>query len=432
MRRKCSRPSRFAAAATRRRRGLRTRRGAGVLTVLLAALLLWPGPAHPQFTGDFTLGKHLLETENFLDWKAYQHPYAWRQELATAPNSFDGTAGSLSQRNFYFFEEIRLEKSLGRYASVHYFQQQDAFFRPDPSYQEIELRFGRGVYASVLGFPNHEKTDTHLGFALAWGQRPEDDYLRYTRVSLFRLYNKETLGLERYARGPVLDRLEARTVLGERVTLQLQWREERPTERTSPDPADPAQGTHETYQGRKWDGLVDVRWSPRLSTGLSARSLREWRTRAPLAPAGAPPDAAQALEWGTGDLYAVVALPTGDVLEGGVYRGVYRNTIGADALSERLLHHLLTDALYGLWTHRRSEWFQWLFSLQAGRVALLTTDPAAPQRPVDERSTQVKGAVGVVLQEPGSYRVLFNSTWDLDTFGQREWDGGNVQLLFLF
>ncbi len=428
MRRLCSRPSRSAAAAPRRGRCLRALCGAG----LLATLLLWPSLGRPQFSGDFSIAKHLLETENFLDWKAYQHPSAWRTELATARNYFDGTAGSLSQRKFYLFEEIRLEKTLGRYASVHYFQQQDAFFRPDPSTQEIELRLGRGVYASLLGFPSHEKTDTHVGYALAWGQRSEGRYLRYTHINLFRLYNEENVGLQRYVQGPVLDRLEARTVLAERVTLQLQWREERPTERITPDPANPAQGTREGYQGRKWDGLVDVRWSPALSTGLFARSLREWRTQGPLSPADAPPSAAQALQWGYADFYAVVTLPTGDVLESGAYRGVYRNTIGADAASERLLHHLFTDAVYGLWTHRRSDWFQWLFSLQAGRAALATTDGASPNPPVDQRSTQIKGGVGVLLQEQGSYRIFFNSTWDLDIFTHRQWDGGNVQVLFLF
>jgi hypothetical protein len=45
---------------------------------------------------------------------------------------------------------------------------------------------------------------------------------------------------------------------------------------------------------------------------------------------------------------------------------------------------------------------------------------------------ELKAGVGVVLQEAGSYRAFFNTTWDLDIFVHRQWDGGNVQLQWLF
>jgi hypothetical protein len=414
-------------------RALQRALGSVLVCALGAALLLGdPQPAAAQFNGDFTLRKDVLEIENFLDWKAYQHPYAWQAALARAPNSFDGSAGSLSQRRFYVADEIRLQKDIGRYGAVLYDQHEDAFFRSEPLYQEIELRVGRGVYGSILGFPTADKRYTGVGFAVALGQRTDASYIRWTHLRQDRLYNRQALGLQRFESFPELDRLEARLSWDDRLVAQLLWREEHPTEFLTPSPDDPGQGLRETYRGRKGELALNLRWSATVLTGLSLRRDRERRTRGPLDADSTVSAAAQQIEFARSDVYAVLNLAGGNVLEAGAYDGAFRNQIVAQHLSDTFSHHLLTRAVYALWTYPLSDWFRWQFSFQVGRADLLTYDPTADVPVQAERSTQSKFGAGVILQEAGSYAVYFNSTWDTDILTHRAWDGGNVQVLFLF
>jgi|GEM_PF-1174899 len=405
----------------------------GLRWALGAALLLAAAtPVPAQFNGDFGIHKDVLDVENFLDWKAYQHPYPWRYARYTAPNYIDGSVGSLSQQTFYLFEELRLEKDLGRYGSVLYFQQEDSFFRHEPIYQEIELRLGRGVYGSIVGFPQHDKINGSQGVALAYGERTDWNTVRLTHLRQYALFNEQGTGPQRFARAPELDRLEARAFWHERVFVQLNWREERPTELLTPDAVDPTQGLRQRYAGRKLGLVLDVHWSERLLTGISLRRQHERRERDPLDASSAISAARQDLELSWSNAYAVVTLAGGSVIEAGAYHGAFRNHIAADDVAERFDHHLLTDAAYVLWTLPRGEGFRWLFSLQLGRADLATMDGAAPQDDIAERSNQGKAGVGVVLHEAGSSFIFFNTTWDLDIFTHRQWDGGNIQLLFLF
>lgn len=413
-------------------RALAVRAALGLGTLLICAVLVaWTSRAHAQFNGDFGLRKYALDAENFLDWKAYQPPYEWRYARYTAPNLLAGTVGSLSQKIFYLSEQVRLQKALGRYGSVLYYQQEDAFYRPDPIYREIELRVGRGWYASVVGFPQHDKINGGQGYALAWGERTDWNYVRVTHLRQYALYNDQTTGEARFLRAPELNRLELRTFWHRRLFVQLQWRDERPTDLYTPGSASGTPDRIDHYDGRKADLRVDWHWSPRLVTGLSLRRERERRTQT-LPGASAGVAAHQQMELAWSDAYAVVTLAGDNRFEAGVYRGAFRNEIEAEAVAERFAHHLFTNAAYVLWSHPRSDWFRWLFSLQGGRAELATADGAEPAAAIAERSTQLKAGVGVILRQVGSYYLFFNSTWDLDIFTHRQWDGGNVQLLFLF
>lgn len=408
-------------------------RGAYALlcATLLGVATLGAPPARAQFNGDFSIEKHTLDEENFLDWKAYQHPFPWRYDLYTAPNYFRGTVGSLSQKQFYFFEQIRLEKDLGKYGTVLYFEEEDSFFRAEPIYREVELRLGRGVYASVLGFPRAEKINGHQGYALAYGERTDWTWLRVTHLDQFRLFNQENTGAARFDVEPELNRLDARAFPGERVFFQVELRDERPTVLRTPSD-DSAESRREFYEGRKGEAVLDVHWSADVVTGLHVRRQIEKRRREPFGVSTVTP-ARQTLELTWADLYAAVTLAGGSVIEAGVYHGAFRNDIAADAPAERFDHHLLTDAAYGVWTYPYSDWWQWVFSFQAGEADLVERDGALPPTShVDERSGQLKAGVGFVMQEAESYRFLFNTTWDLDIIDQRQWDGGNVQLIFLF
>ena len=125
-------------------------------------------------------------------------------------------------------------------------------------------------------------------------------------------------------------------------------------------------------------------------------------------------------------------LGDGSVIEAGAYRGAFRDTIEADDPTGRLEHLLVTNAAYAVWDWPRGDWFHWVFSFQAGRARRKLDNGAFPESAEDKRTTELKAGAGFVLQEAGSYRFFFNTTWDLDVFSQRQWDGGNVQLVFSF
>jgi hypothetical protein len=90
-----------------------------------------------------------------------------------------------------------------------------------------------------------------------------------------------------------------------------------------------------------------------------------------------------------------------------------------------------TQQVYSKWEHRRSDWFRWLFSFQAG-LAELDKQFIGTEEDPHQESWELKAGVGIIMVEQASYRFFANTTWDLDLFDTRQWDGGNVQLQFRF
>ena len=380
-----------------------------------------------QFNGDFSIEKHALDAENFLDRKTYQAPYSWRHEQRLAPNVFRASVGSLSKKKFYMFQQIRLEKDLGKYASILYRQEQDAFFRPDPIYREVELRFGQGWYASLLGFPEHVKILGHTGVAAAWGKRTDPDRIQLTYLKQFNLYNEETTGTERYSPNPILYRSEFHFYSSENFHVRGNLRAEMEARLLTP-----LDGKEERYRGRKVDLSGGFRWSERLRFGLDYNGNREERERLPYGAGSSITASAQLLRWGWVDLHGVYSFPGGDVVETGFYRGLFENNITAEVAGDDFEHSMLTDAFYAVWEDPSSDWFHWVYSFQASRVYRSEIDAGTAKAEGNGRTNEWKLGVGIVLQEAGSYRAFFNTSWDLDLLGARQWDGGNIQLQFLF
>ena len=401
-------------------------RGLAGLLVLGWIFLASGGLAGAQFNGDFSLHKHALDAENFLDWRAYQPPHGWRRDNDLAPNIFTGTVGSLSQKKFYSLHEIRLEKDFARYGTFLYRQREESFFRPEPIAQEVEFRIGQGVYGSVFGFPHHQKIEGHQGYALAIGKRTDWRFLRLSRLKQFVLFNVENEGDEYFSPNPRMYRLEARGSWARHLYAQADVRREKPTTLVSP-----AKGQRESYQGDRLDMTLEAHWGPRMVTGIRHRAHKEQRTREPLA-GGAAASASQVLRSGWLDLYGVLTLDNGDTLESGGYRGLFENRIRSEAAEDIFDHRLLTDALYLIWDHARGNGVRWIFSFQGGRADRDKADGAFPLEAEDEVTTELKLGLGIVLEEAGSHRIFFNSTWDLDLFQHRQWDGGNVQVQLLF
>lgn len=380
-----------------------------------------------QFNGDFSIEKYDLAAENFLDRKAYQAPYSWRHEHRLAPNVFRGSVGSLSKKKFYTFHQIRLEKDLGKYASILYRQEEDALFRPDPIYREIELRFGRGWYGSLIGYPEHVKILGSTGVAAAWGKRTDPDHIQLAYLKQFSLYNEENTGTERFSPNPILYRSEFHFYSSENFHVRGNLRAEMEARLLSPDA-----GKEERYKGRKVNLSVDYHWNERFLVGMDYNRNREWRERLPHGSGSSITASAQLLRWEWLDLIGVITFPGGDVVETGLYRGLFENTVTAEVADDDFQHRMLTDAFYAVWDHPSSDWFHWVYSLQIARAYRSEIDGGTAKAEDNGRTNEWKLGVGIVLQEAGNYRAFFNTTWDLDLLGSRQWDGGNIQLQFLF
>jgi hypothetical protein len=408
------------------------RKWTGRLLLCAVACVASPGPVWGQFNGNFAIERFVLDDENFLDWKAYQQPQIWKYDWYTARNGFRASVGSLSKTRFYSLHEIKLQADWGRYAAFLYTQEQESFFRSDEIYQEVEIRLGRGAYASLVGWPAPDKRFDNLGGALAWGSRTDWDYLRVSYINQFAQYNeKNREGAKEpghYERTPVLERIEGRRFWRERLFVQLDLKREAPAEFH-----DEAARLTRRYEGREIDTVIDW-WGAERDwlAGVAYSEDLERRAQRPADLTVGLPELSQTLELAWLDAYAWVRLSDLNAVAVGYLDSRFLNRIRSNEAEQRFQAKLTTGQAYILWERNPGAWLHWLFSLQAGRADSSTKTGAESAKKGDETGLQVKGGAGLVLAEAERYRFLFNSTWDLDLFAERAWDGGNVQIQIFF
>ncbi len=395
----------------------------------LALLACGAAPAaYAQFNGSFALDKAHLNRENWLDWRAYQPPPEWREDAYRQPNAMQVSVGSLSQVRFFQAIDIRLEKDIGAYATILYTQDEVSLFRSNPIYQEAEMRFGaNGLYGSIIGFPNADKSLGSQGLAVAWGKRTDPNTVRLSYLQEQALFNEKTEGTARYASAPILNRLQARFFPGERLRVEVDYRDEPAARLVSPE-----LHKQETYQAQKFDGWAD--WSARedLVVGVVASDNTERRQFIPDAASPGLPAREQALTWGWSELHGVWTLAGGDVLTLAVVQSAFENVIQAP--DPQLVYHfrLRTTQGYALWEAVRSAWFRWTFSLQVGEVHKFEAASKDDAERNDSPTVQGKFGFGVILTEANQYRLWLLSTWAPDAISGQKWDGGNMQFQLFF
>lgn len=419
-------PSAPRRAAGLARRGRCRRLAAGACLALLA----WAAAsdACAQFNGSFALEKLHLNRENWLDWRAYQPPPEWRQDAYRQPNAMQASVGSLSQVRFFQAIEIRLEKDLGPYATILYTQDEYSFFGTEPPYQEAKMRFGaKGFYGSIIGFPSADKSLGSQGLAAAWGKRTDPNTVRLSYLQEQALFNEKTEGTARYAIAPILNRLQARFFPGERVRIEVDYRDEPTARLVSPD-----LHKQETYQAQKFDGWAD--WSVRddLVLGLVASDNTERRQTLPDAAGPGTPAREQALTWGWSELHGVWTLGGGDVLTLAVVQSAFENVIQAPDPAFAYHFRLRTTQAYALWEVLRSAWFRWTFSLQVAEVHKFEAASKDEAERNDSPSFEGKFGFGLILAEERQYRLWLLSTWAPDAISGQKWDGGNMQFQLFF
>jgi len=399
----------------------------GFITLLL---LLVP-QAHAQFNGNFDIERHFLDLENFLDWKSYQGPISWRYDWYRTKNGMRVSVGSISMYRFYTFHEIRLEADITKYFTVLFEQKEDSFYEPDPIYRQAEFRFGTGWYGSVIGFPTHDKKLTHMGYAISHGKRRSDNYIHVSSLEQYVAYNDKNATTdknsvdEEYITIPVLNRIQVGQLWNNRLFFNLDFKRVNPAEFLIENPRQ-----NQIFESVEYIATLDWKDENWL-LGITAFSDRQLRSHEPETPSDSLPDLEQTLLLQWTDLYFGWRLNPNNYMTFGILDALFENQIESAYPEHIYENRFSTIQLYGMWEHQRSDWFQWIFSLQLGSVKL-KTDYLDIDETVDEDRLESKAAVGIVMMKKEKYRFYINTTWDLDIFTTRQWDGGNVQLQMVF
>jgi hypothetical protein len=378
------------------------------------------------FDGDFDIQRHFLpNTENLYDWKAYQLPLTWRCRWYTTKNGFQATAGSLSQELFYIRHDIKLQADLHRNVSLLYTQEREEFYKTAPIYQQIEARFGQRYYVSVLGFPYYEKKYENLGLAIAYNEPYTLKHVKLTYLNQLATYNDKNREDDRnqvtddLLRTPMQFKFETRYRLFKRLDLMLDLEQE--LEAVLLDKAD---GLEKSYHGHDYQGTLLWHLNDRWLIGLAFLRRLEARTHR----SSTFPDSIlfdQAVDRFYIDVFGNVRFAANDLTFGYLDSG-FKNAIDAADTAQKYRMQLDSKQLYAKWQRDYNDWMKWFTSLQVGTYDFEKTGKD------DDAGYKLKAGLGVIFFKAEMINFLVLTTWAVDSISSGQWDGGNMQLQFLF
>ncbi len=389
--------------------------------------------SYAQFNNDFEIERHYLAMENFLDWKAYQNPFSWKYEWDTTQSGMLASVGSLSLYEFYYTSEIRLAKELGSLVSFQYDLVEDSFYRKAPLYQEIAFRVGTEDYAaSLIGFPSYDKKNGQVGYAVSYGKRHTLNSVRLSLSDQYSIYNERNVNSEKnsvdghFRKTPLLSRLEALWFWDHHLYIKTDLKQISQAVYKIDDPEQLLE-----FEGNEYEITIDWREEDSWVLGTTAYHKEEYRTQVPTTSSQDLPDLDQTILLSWLDIYFHMQASLKSLITIGVLSSQFLNNIDSSYSDQRYDCHLRTFQVYGIWQKAKSDWFYWLYSLQAGQAELDKSYEGISET-VDDENLEMKAGIGVMMMEELNYRLLVNTTWDLDFFETRQWDGGNVQLQMVF
>ena len=396
------------------------------MSLICCLCLIVVSEAVAYFDGNFDIQRHFLpNTENHFDRKAYQLPLAWRQKWYTTKNGFQATAGSLSQELFYIKHDIKLQADLHKYFSLLYSQEREEFYKSEPIYQQIEARFGHRYYLSVLGFPFYEKKFENLGLAVSYNEPYSMQHIKLTYLNQLATYNDKNRSDDRndptdeLNRTPQLFKLDVRYRFFNRIDVILDLQQE--LEGVLLDEAD---GLEKSFHGYDYYGTLLWRLNDRWLVGLTAERRLEARDHRPLGRSGPVVLDQEIHSWGL-DLFGNVRFASDELTFGYLDNG-FKNSIDATDPDGRYLMRLDSKQLYAKWQRDLNDWMKMFYSLQAGTYQFEKTDKD------DEDGFKLKAGLGVIFFKTDTINFLVLTTWAADSLSEGQWDGGNMQLQFLF
>jgi len=398
------------------------------ILVYIIIHLCFTASVYAQFNGDFSIKKHFLEEENFLDWKAYQDTIPWRYTWYEAENGIKTSTGSLSQERFYFHEEIRLEFDFSDFASFLYGQEKDEFYSNNPVYHEAEFRFGKTYHFSLIGFPFHEKRYNNAGIALSRGKRSRFEYIRLSYLKLHAGFNdmnkrdENLSGNERYFKEPAMYRFETLYRIREKILVELDLKYEPALGLSVPD-----ENTKQNFKGYDYFARLDWKINNKWLAGVSYRTVKENRWHDSTVSSDYTD---QVMVLDGIEIYGGIHLTAKDHLSFGFLNSSFENTIDSNVTQDLYDFSMKCPQIYCIWLNTRSDRRKMFYSLQAGRFELYKENMGVLD--TDDDGIDIKAGVGIILYQNNRYRFLALSTWDLDLFVDRQWDGGNIQLQIYF
>ncbi|MFC1582204.1 hypothetical protein ACFL4W_01570 [Planctomycetota bacterium] len=397
----------------------------------LIIIVLLPGivvPLYADFDGTFGIEKDFLEQENFLDWKAYQDGIPWRYGWYEARNGLKVNVGSLSQERFYWHQEMRFQIDFSESIAFLYEYQQDEFWATMTPYQEAEFRFGKDLAFSLLGFTMHEKRYHNFGFALAYGRRASLKYIRLSHLRFDAGFNdiikkdEKVSGDEKYRSEPGMSRAEIKCLFDSGILIELDLKKEQHIELRVP-----GENADKNYEGFNYFARMDWRIDERWLAGISGHLFQEERWLQSMVSTDFTD---QIIDHDGLDIYAAVQLDENNYLTTGFMHGGFANAIDSNDILNQYDTSLVSSQIYGIWLNTRSEKVQMFYSLQIGSFDLFKEDQGILEE--EDDGLDMKAGIGVIVAEKDNYRFMALSTWDLDLFVERQWDGGSIRLQVYF
>ncbi|MCP4297584.1 MAG: hypothetical protein GY786_18450 [Proteobacteria bacterium] len=381
-----------------------------------------------QFNNSLEIERHFLGEENFLDWRAYQQPIPMRERWSRTKNGMRATTGSFSMEYFYLDHEIRYQVDLGKYASLLYHQEAESIFQDNPIYQEVEIRFWKDPYFGIAGYPQYAKKHDDFGYVISTGNYYGDFYLRYSRIYQDELFNEKNVEDDKnssedsYKTLPVFNRFQAKMDRAE-FLLQVDLKLVEPTRYDSQ-----ADNLYKNYQ--QSDAEIDFHWKydAKKLIGTSIRFKSEERSHQLITQTSYQKE--QLLRLGNLDLFHHQQFSDQDYLTIGVISSTFLNRIDALNVDDRYLFEMDFNQIYIFWQDSLSDWLEMIYSVQVGN--LLLSKEGVGVESENREEIQAKSGIGVVMFETDNYHFFVNTTWDLDDFLDRQWDGGNIQLQTYF
>lgn len=402
-----------------------------VLAGGVCCFFIFSSPLSAQFNNSFDIEKHSLADENFFDWKAYQQPVAWRYQWYTTSSGLSATVGSLSQEQFFFDQELRFVTVLSPSLSFSYFQSREELYRATSLYQEVGFRYGTDYGVSISGFPTHEKKGNTVGIALSYGQYYSYRYIKIGRLMQNLMYNEKNKSDEKntatdeYAKTPNMDEIEIQYRWDNGILLKADLEKEHKAVLKGDD------GSYEkSYIAHNYEVTVDWFFQESQMIGIQYRDDVEYRKNFDTSGTSKVTTKEQKLTYGLTDLYYFNRVDSANEVTVGYLSSHFKNKIDAAVLLDTYDFDLGSDQAYLFWQRTRTPHSKMNYGVQGGRYIFKKENGGVIED--DKNGIQLKLTVGIEFYDLGQYRLLGNSTWDLDTFLYRQWDGGNIQVQVYF
>jgi hypothetical protein len=186
--------------------------------VIFAVILLSALPARATFIRGLLERadtEALLDSEYFLDLRAFSWPRAWEDEWAASSGAYRISGASLDCCDLYLDQGLKLSRRLTPRLEFRFRMEQrdDKDRRETHHWLELETDIGRGWSVEVIGEPTYRKEDADIGLGARW--RGGGFEARARRLAVDFNFNSRGSTSERYTLKPYTDQLSASLEAGD-------------------------------------------------------------------------------------------------------------------------------------------------------------------------------------------------------------------------